>query len=351
MTQVCLFVEKFYQKNRIFDLEDSTANRDNCLYPYWLLKEELKKENILLETPDLCLNNKNLPLTIFNDLPKNLEEITSLNSSFKYGLLFETELIKPQNWDLSFHKALNKVFTWNDDWVDNKKYFKFNFPQPPLSKKKAEQNYHRPIFCSLIAGNKHSSHPLELYSERRKAIDFFSKGHHQKKGPFHLYGMDWGLLQLPHIPSLFNKILKKAKIPTFFPFDYPSYKGPVVSKYETLSQSVFCLCYENAKNISGYITEKIFDCFFAGCIPIYWGPDNIDQHIPKDLFIDRRQFKSLEELLEFLLSLSEVEIINIREKISSFLESPKYYPFTSSFFVEVLSKHIRMDLELYKIRS
>ena len=48
----------------------------------------------------------------------------------------------------------------------------------------------------------------------------------------------------------------------------------------------FAICYENARDIPGYITEKIFDCFFAGCVPIYWGgAPNVTDHIPANTFI------------------------------------------------------------------
>lgn len=32
----------------------------------------------------------------------------------------------------------------------------------------------------------------------------------------------------------------------------------------------FNLCPENSSNV-GYVTEKIFDAIYSGCIPIYWG--------------------------------------------------------------------------------
>jgi len=37
---------------------------------------------------------------------------------------------------------------------------------------------------------------------------------------------------------------------------------------------------------SGYITEKIFNCLFARCIPIYYGCNNIESFINKDCFIN-----------------------------------------------------------------
>jgi len=51
----------------------------------------------------------------------------------------------------------------------------------------------------MIAGNKRSSHPLELYSERLRAIEWFEKEH---PADFDLYGIGWnqnyfsGLFQL-----------------------------------------------------------------------------------------------------------------------------------------------------------
>ena len=45
------------------------------------------------------------------------------------------------------------------------------------------------------------------------------------------------------------------------------------NKREYLRHFKFNLCPENS-NTSGYVTEKIFDSIFSGCIPIYWGSEN-----------------------------------------------------------------------------
>ena len=39
------------------------------------------------------------------------------------------------------------------------------------------------------------------------------------------------------------------------------------------------------------MTERMFNCFKAKTIPIYIGCYNIEEHVPKDLFIDFREFK------------------------------------------------------------
>ncbi|GAB3961662.1 hypothetical protein GCM10028805_61100 [Spirosoma harenae] len=45
------------------------------------------------------------------------------------------------------------------------------------------------------------------------------------------------------------------------------------NKREYLKTFKFNLCPENS-NTAGYVTEKIFDSLFSGCIPIYWGSEN-----------------------------------------------------------------------------
>ena len=47
-------------------------------------------------------------------------------------------------------------------------------------------------------------------------------------------------------------------------------------KLSYLRNYLFNVCPENS-NADGYCTEKIFDAIAAGCIPIYWGSDNMPE--------------------------------------------------------------------------
>jgi hypothetical protein len=49
----------------------------------------------------------------------------------------------------------------------------------------------------------------------------------------------------------------------------------------------FIICYENSY-ADGYITEKIFNCFFAKTIPIYKGSEKISDYINSNSYIDGR---------------------------------------------------------------
>lgn len=77
------------------------------------------------------------------------------------------------------------------------------------------------------------------------------------------------------------------------------YRGSCENKLEVMSRYNFALCYENMP-MDGYVTEKIFDCFYSGCIPVYWGGSDISAFIPKNCFISRNEFyteRSLNDLI------------------------------------------------------
>src|SRR5207244_2755686 len=104
-------------------------------------------------------------------------------------------------------------------------------------------------------------------------------------------------------------------------------KWPVQKNYK------FCFCYENMGEQEGYITEKIFDSFTAGCVPIYLGATNITSYIPKECFIDRRDFASESDLYDFLKSIDRGTYNGYLKAIRSFLESQPAQSFSIEQFV------------------
>ena len=78
------------------------------------------------------------------------------------------------------------------------------------------------------------------------------------------------------------------------------------------------------KSSNGYITEKIFDCFFAGCVPVYWGAEDITDYIPKDIFIDFRKFKDFEQLDNYLRNIDEETYRSMIAKTEEFLNSEMF---------------------------
>lgn len=56
-------------------------------------------------------------------------------------------------------------------------------------------------------------------------------------------------------------------------------------KIRLIGQYKFTIAFENSM-LSGYTTEKLFDCFKAGTIPIYWGNPEVAKDVNPDAFIN-----------------------------------------------------------------
>lgn len=61
----------------------------------------------------------------------------------------------------------------------------------------------------------------------------------------------------------------------------------------------FIICFENSY-ADGYITEKIFNCFFAKTIPIYKGSKKINTYINENCFIDARDSNYIDKIKEVM---------------------------------------------------
>jgi hypothetical protein len=60
---------------------------------------------------------------------------------------------------------------------------------------------------------------------------------------------------------------------------------------------MYVIVVENCKH-PNYFTDKIIDCFASGCIPIYWGDPNIDQHFNNNGFYKWNTIEDLTKILE-----------------------------------------------------
>lgn len=330
MKKATIVVSKDFLGNKLFAENDEKLNRDNCLAPFIALKKEFKNNGFDLATQDL---NKPVEseIVIYNDMPKTLPSKEETQKSSL--LIMESPLVVKSSWDIKKHEHFAKIFTWKDSVIDNKKYFKINYTHAiPESFNWPEK---RSKFCTLISAHKLSGLKDELYSERIKCIRWFEKNH---PGKFDLYGIGW---DKPAFKGLFKAIKKIPFYEKLIPFKkFISYKGPVKSKYETMVNYDFAICYENIKDEDGYITEKIFDCFFAGTIPIYWGAINISDFVPQNTFIDRRKFKSYGDLFSYMSKLSLEEKNQIRSNIKNFLLTSSSNQFRVKAFAETVCAEV-----------
>lgn len=322
-------------RNVIFD-RSSSENRDDCFAPYALLREKLHASGTQIDTVDMSQGH-----SLAFELHQDVQHETM--SGVNYLLMFETEFVKIENGNFSQWNRYRKIFTWNDDLVDGDRFIKFNFPNQ-MHVHPVDGFSLRDRFCCLISGNRTlaSKNDLVLYPERVKAIRWFEA---HAPHDFDLYGVGW---DIPVVRDGFIgkferrfwralRCLKKIR-------PFPSYKGKVSTKRDVLVRTRFAICYENVRDLPGYITEKLFDCFFSGCVPIYWGASNITDHIPSDCFVDRRRFNDTEEVYKFIKTISEEEFKGYQLRIAAFLQSDAAYPFCSEFFAETIVNTIVQDI-------
>lgn len=274
---------------------------------------------------------------IFVDMPNDKDPffLQAQRSKKKlYLMTWESGIINSRNFNIDLHKVFDKVFTYDDNLIDGKKYIKlayaFKFPES------IEKKYSNKKLCCLIVGNKFSAHPLELYSHRLKLIDWFEKNH---PDDFDLYGQGWNKIIPPK--NIFHRIINRYNfLNQFLKPKRVSYKGIVDNKFETYANYKFAVCYENARDLTGYISEKIFDCVFSGCVPIYWGADNISDFIPVECFIDKRDFVSFEDLYDFISNMSEKEYLKYLDAIEKFIQENKNGIFSVNYFTKTIIKNL-----------
>ena len=245
--------------------------------------------------------NKNIDVkktVVFNCI---LESNSPIFNQPKERLIYI--LMEPWTVDQSYLDKFSRVYSWDDLKVDNIKHFKINYPYlmpmveclPSFGEKK---------FCVLIATN--------MTPERINILTFFEN---KPWGDLHLYGR--------------RLVISK------------NYRGSIKgghsgsNKQDTLKQYKFCICFENTVTFPGYITEKIFNCFAAGCVPVYWGAPNVTDYIPKGCFIDYRDFKSDDDLYSFLKEMKEEEYNQYLDCIRTFLKSDQAQIFTPKAYEDI----------------
>jgi hypothetical protein len=171
----------------------------------------------------------------------------------------------------------------------------------------------------------------EIYVDRIKAMYYFSAF-----GDFSLYGYGW---QSP-IQGFGKSYHLAAK---------KSYKGVISSdirdKRKVMSDFKYALCFENCV-FPGYITEKIFDSFLAGCIPVYYGAPDITDFVPAETFIDFRRFKNYSDLEKYLRGLSQSEAGSYINAAHEFITGPGFDKFTVDYLVNDFLNNIEQELNV-----
>jgi alpha(1,3/1,4) fucosyltransferase len=322
--------------NKLFD-HSSPRNSDGLFTPYILLRDKLLQSGIEINTPDVNAGNT-VSLEIYMDARPLAE-----NNIRKYLIAVENPLINLLNADAEHLKSYHRVFSWNDNSLIYPGAVRIFTPNV-ISMLAPRLFAERSIFSCLISSNKVAPWfgSNDLYAERINVIRWYERN----AAPlFHLYGRGWG--KPSHVFSRKDKLIRRiARLRTqlFGYKPFPSWHGEVNFKSEILSNAKFSYCYENVKDMPYYITEKIFDSFFSGCVPIYWGANNVLDYIPADCFIDRRNFRDTAEVHQYLLSVTAEQHAQYQQNIAAFLGGEKGYLFSAENFAATIANTIAGDV-------
>lgn len=189
----------------------------------------------------------------------------------------------------------------------------------------------------------------ELYTKRLAAVEYFNRF-----GEVDLYGPYWdqapvrvGQSWMPHTAKRIQRALwerwQHVRPNRIYQAARQASRGIAQSKSETLSRYRFALCFEN-QVVRGWMTEKIFDCLFAGTVPVYWGAPDITDFVPAEAFVDMRQFGGFAELRRFLHAVTPTQLDRYREAARAFVESERFAPFRMATFTAMVSRIVDADI-------
>jgi hypothetical protein len=105
-----------------------------------------------------------------------------------------------------------------------------------------------------------------------------------------LYGRGWEIsfsrkikeLTIALVRNIFSLTPINFKSIIIWLLPNPAALGSVAEKSEVMSKYKYALVIENQNT---YVSEKLFDAFFSGCIPIYVGPKIENSIIRDSLFV------------------------------------------------------------------
>ena len=322
---------RHFHGNALFDPR-SRFNRDNALRPWFRLKERLAEHGVPIETGDYLVgadrraaNKRGANVYVSYGIHDGYQSLVGredvlLNAFY----LFEVVVVDPVMYratpELARH--FRTIYSWTSSDrlrafvpnVPDVKPFRIPMPFDAVIEPYWSRTDRRGII--LVNSNKRAALPDgELYTERLRALKHFSA-----RGDIDLWGRLWEN-GLGDMEAEFGDAVRR------------SLRGPVDDKYEAMSRYRFAICYENMV-LDGWITEKLFDCLYAGVVPIYLGAPDIDDAVDPGCYIDARRFANYDEMQRFLDALSPTEYERLRTAGREYLASEKFRQFSPDAFAD-----------------
>jgi hypothetical protein len=330
-----IFIDPSYpvfNQDKLFDLSDPVLNRDDQLLPFHRLREDLRARGKAVHTADFLLSRDAGPdaesayfsLGILDNYRRIAREGRARLKAF---VIMEPPVVAPHLYEAlpELTNDFEQVYVHNVDGdgyslggVRRDKLKRLYWPLPYGEVLEPYWSQHDRMRRIVVINGSHK--PLsfhgEQYSTRIEAMAALAP-----LGAVDLYGRGWERWwsrEARWMPYWRNRGTLMS-----------IYKGACASKFEVLQRYQFCLCFENMA-MNGYITEKLFDCLYAGTIPLYLGAPDILRYVPEDVFIDCRKYRSWDEMWDEVQHMPMSRIQAMREAGRQFLGSDRARAFVDS---------------------
>jgi hypothetical protein len=351
---------RHFERDALFNQEIERRNGADMLAPWICLRDWFAARGIPVHTADRYLRGEirssryiYFSVGLLNHYKTIAQQPGVIASAF---FEFESPVVAPDQYAEipSLQRYFKRIFTFTDAEALapflrstlQSELFHLPYPHDAVH----EELWRRGDRKFLVMMN-HNKLPAvywrELYSERMRAVQYFAAWKE-----IDLYGLGWdgpsfqmgwaGPGSVQKIRRGLQKQWQKLRPVPVLEAARSVYRGVASSKLDTISEYTFLLCFENVI-LKGWVTEKIFDCFAAGTVPIYWGAPDIETFVPRECFIDMRNFKGYDELRMHLKSLDKKSIERYRENGREYMRSAQFQPFKKQAFVDIMARLVEED--------
>ena len=355
--------EQDFLQNRIFS-DLPVKGIKNYGYMFAALRRQLAAHGIDLATQDIHSPEESR-LVISLDVVDFFQTYQRRPNQLLYLVLNEPATYYPELWKKENHAVFDRVFTYDYTLADEKKYIHHYFaidldgysPTPTVTQADFNQRKLLVIMSGMLQLTRPKPNSSSLLYTRYRTLRWFAQ-HLPDTFDFYSRGIDpatfrsfrgLGVLQgvLPRLVT--NWVAEHVATRRRRLVDSIN-RGPVPpnGKLEVIRNYRFAVCYENTC-LPGYISEKLFDCMFAGCVPVYLGEPNIEQFVPPTCYISRAQFASDAELAKFLQRMPYAKYAGYIAAIQQFTAGVEKQKFGSEANAERVSCVLLNDLELQSV--
>ena len=315
-------------------------NGGEYFLPWQELRAAFQAEGYELNTPDVNVGRR-----VAFELHLNAQRRVPVDTPC-YAYQYEDPLVRPLNANRDRWLRYRKVWTWDETLIDGQHFIELEYPNDLIVSNTPGWD-DRDLFCVMIASNKalRFASPRSLHERRVEIIRHFER---EAPNDFNLYGRGWNIPAvrpgaLGRLQKRFNEWRARSKLVSSVP-PFPSWRGVANRKSDVLRRARFAICFENSRGNKGYITEKIFDCFTTGCVPVYAGTTHSIPPIPSNCYIDADAFNSPRELRNALHAVSRSRFHNYQNSIRDFLLDPSTQRYSKHNWCNTLVSGIIADI-------